>query len=273
MRPVTALLAAAALLLAAPAANAGFALYIHDSANRLGTVDVGTGAVTVLGSLGGDLITDIAFDPAGNLYGVSFTRLYRIDAATAAVTLVGTTGQTGLNALVFGADGTLYSAAFDTTQLYRLNTATGAATGIGNLGIASAGDLAFVGGDLFMSTTSSPDPTSFVPSNLLRIGLSGGGVGSVTTVGSLNRFNVYGLARADDGVLYGVSGATIFSVNPATAATTTVRFYGGRGLGVAFGTAFFAEAGATPVPAPPAAALALVGGLTAHGCARRRVAL
>jgi hypothetical protein len=82
--------------------------------------------------------------------------------------------------------------------------------------------------------------------------------------------NVFGLATGDNGVLYWVSGTQIFSVNTATGAGTPVRNYAGGGLGVAFGTSFFAEARPTAIPDP--ATLTALGVLVGAGglMARRR---
>lgn len=232
-------------------ASAAPILHIHDSANRLGTVDIGTGAVTIIGNLGADPITDIAFDPNGNLFGLSFTNLYRINASTAAVTLVGPHGIPGGNALVFGTDGTLYGAGFQGTNLFAVNPSTGQGTALGNIGFSSAGDLAFNSGNLFLSSTTD---------QLIRITLSGGVSG--TAVGSLGFPEVFGLATDDKGVLFGVSGTRIFSVNTGTGAGTLVLNYAGSGLGQAGGTSFFTEAGAGPAPAvpePSAVMLAAIG--------------
>src|SRR5436190_2757551 len=83
-------------------------LWVDDSDGTLGTVDVATGLATVIGQMP-VVMTDIAFDPSGNLWGITFTELYRINQTTAGVTLVGSLG-TSANSLVFGADGTLYTA-------------------------------------------------------------------------------------------------------------------------------------------------------------------
>ncbi len=217
-------------------ATAGPILYIDDSSNQLGTVDVGTGAVTVIGSMGADTMTDIAFSPTGQLYGVSFTNLYRINATTGAATLVGSLGLSDQNALVFGSDGTLYAAGNTSGDLYTVNTSTGHASLVGAIGFDSAGDLAFNNGNLYMSSTSN---------QLIRVNTA---TGAGTLVGNLGFSNVYGLATGDNGVLYGVSGTQIFSVNTTTGTGTLVLDYSGHGLGNANGTSFFSEAVPTPEP-------------------------
>ena len=67
----------------------------------------------------------------------------------------------------------------------------------------------------------------------------------------------------DDGVLYGVAGTRIFSVNTSTGAAANPINYAGQGLVGAFGQSFFTEAGAPPideVPEPSTYAL-MTGGL------------
>ena len=212
-------------------------LWIDDSSGSIGTVDVATGAATFIGN-SGVILTDIAFDPLGNLWGVSFTNLYKINKTTGAATLVGSLGATnGANALVFASDGTLYAAATNSTDLYTVNTSTGAATSLGSTGFSSAGDLAFNGGALYMSSTGA---------DLIRISLPSA---AGTLVGPLGFTSVFGLATADNSILYGVSGTQVFSVNTTTGAGTLVTDYAGGPLGSANGTAFVTEAGAT-VPEP-----------------------
>ena len=232
-------------------AMAGPILWIDDTSGNIGTVDVQSGAVTVVGPSGVSL-TDIAFDPAGNLWGVSFTGLYRLNRDTGAATLVGVTGIPDGNALVFGADGTLYAAGASTTALFTINPATGAGTSIGDIGFRSAGDLAFAGGELYLSSTTH---------RLIQIDL---GPVSGTDVGPFGFNNVFGMATGD-GVLYGVAGTRIFSVDTLTGAGTQIVGYAGHGLGGANGTAFTNEA----VPEPGGTGLILVA-LTALVRRRRR---
>ncbi len=217
-------------------------LWVTDDSGRLGTVDVATGNVSVIGNTGVTL-TDLAFDPSGNLYGISFTNLYQINSTNGQASLVGSLGLTGANALVFGTDGTLYAAADNTTNLYSVNVATGAATSLGNTSFSSAGDLAFNGGNLFLSSTTD---------QLIKVGLN---PVSGSAVGSFGVHNVFGLgtelANGGNGILYGVSGTQILSINTTSGAATPLVDYGGKGLGVSFGAAFFTEAGAGSTSPPP----------------------
>ena len=82
------LLAACLCLSVLGRASAAPILYIDDENGVLGTVDVATGVATVIGSTGVAL-TDIAFAPTGELYGISFTDLYKINPNTGAAKLIG----------------------------------------------------------------------------------------------------------------------------------------------------------------------------------------
>jgi len=53
-------------------------MYVHDSLGTLGTVGTDNGDVSVIGDMGATM-TDIAFDPGGNLFCITFTGLFSID--------------------------------------------------------------------------------------------------------------------------------------------------------------------------------------------------
>jgi hypothetical protein len=220
-------------------AIAGPVLWIDDSSGNIGTVDVATGVATKIGNAG-VLLTDIAFDPSGNLWGVSFTNLYSINKSTGTATNVGALGAgiNGNNALVFSSTGILYSASSTNKNLYTINTSTGAATSLGqiNMNNNSSGDLAFNGGSLYLSNMND---------QLVKIDLSN--LANSVELGDLGYSLVYGLATAGNSVLYGVSGNTVFSVNTTTGAGTFVINYSGGGMGQAYGSAFYEEA---QVPEP-----------------------
>ncbi len=239
------------LSLASEAASAP-TLWVVDAGQKLGKIDVATGAVSGVVNTG-ITFTDIAFDPSGTLWGISFFQLFTVNPTTGASALVGdlNAGQS-LNSLVFGADGTLWAAG---SGLFKLNQTTGAATLIGNTGNQSAGDLAFVNGDLLLSTTAN---------TLVRLNTV---TGTGTTIGSFGTANVYGLATPDNNTLYGLSGTQVFSVNPISAVGSGFVSYAGHGLGVAYGSTFVSEA--IPVPELDSYAL-LLAGLGIVGMAVRR---
>jgi hypothetical protein len=243
------------LSVAVSAATAGPIMFVHDSAGNLGKVDVATGSTTVVGNMGYQM-TDIAFDPSGNLYGITFGQLFTINATTAASAFVGNLGLNGANALVFAGDGTLYAASNNTTSLYTVNTGTGAASSLQSIGYASGGDLAFNAGNFYLATNGN---------QLVKINLGG----ASQLIGSFGVANVYGLATGDDGKLYGVAGTTVYSINTATGAATNGVSYADQGLGTAYGQSFYTESGA-PDPVPEPGTLLLVGGGLAALIRKRR---
>jgi hypothetical protein len=219
-------------------------------------VDVATGNAVVIGNMG-HVMTDIAFDPSGNLWGVDGGSLYLINASTGASTLVGGTGTGFVNSLVFGADGTLYAAG---SSLFTLSTSTGAGTLVGGgNGYSSSGDLAFVGGTLYLSSTAPNADTLWSISTSTGLG---------TQVGAIGAGGVYGLATADNVTLYGLTGQTVLGVDTATGAGTALVSYA-NGLGTAYGTAFRTESGAK-VPEPSALSLLAVAMVGLGFASRRR---
>jgi hypothetical protein len=238
MNKIRSLLVAMALTISGSVSAAPI-LWIADAGGNLGTVDVANGNVNVIGFSG--VMSDIAFDPSGQLWGINLGGgLFRINSTTAAPTFVGATGQT-LNSLVFGADGTLYAAS---NRLFTINTATGAATPIGGQGsgYSSSGDLAFVGGNLFLSSTGAAgdrlfrlDPTT--------------GVG--TLIGNIGFSAVFGLATDNNIDLYGAADQNILDIDPLTGDGDILVSYAGQGLNIANGTAFLSESSGGPIITPP----------------------
>jgi uncharacterized repeat protein (TIGR01451 family) len=206
--------------------------YINDSSGNLGEVNVATRQVRVIGSMGVTL-TDIAFDPRGNLYGLSSSAFYRIDPQTAAITLIGRHGIPCGNALEFDDNGTLFATGCSTTSLFTVDIATGVATPFGNMGFSSRGDLAFNNGTLYLAASNN---------QLVRIDLANGAVG--TAVGPFGFRSVFGLDTDTNRALFGFSHTTVLSVNLSTGVGTPVFDYGGHGLGRANGASF-------PGPPPP----------------------
>ena len=234
-------------------AFAGTMVWVSDSNAVLGTVDVNTGNVNVIGNMGVPMV-DIAFDPNGNLYGVSGGNLYRIDPSTAATTLIGGGGIPG-DSLAFDSGGILYTA---TSSLYTVDVSTGATSLVGNGGdiYNSSGDLAFISDNLYLSSSTASGDT------LVRIDRT---TGDGTLIGDIGIGVVWGLATDNYIDLYGVAGTSIFSISTVTGASGPIVEFGGQGIGMVFG------ATARVVPIPPAIVFFFSGALCLMGFLRKSI--
>ncbi|QCF24818.1 PEP-CTERM sorting domain-containing protein [Hydrocarboniclastica marina] len=243
MQVKSVVIAALMSLLLAGTVSAGPIMHLHDSQGNLGTVDVESGNVNIIGSMGVTM-TDIAFDTSGNLWGISFTGLYSINSSNASASYIGNHNIAGGNALVFGTDGTLYAAGTNTQNLYSVDTSNAAATNLGNMGFSSGGDLAFNSGGFYMASDSA---------ELISIDLND--VSNSSSIGGFGVANMYGLATGDDGLLYGVADTTIYGIDLLTGAASNGVSFAAQGMGQAFGQSFYTEAGASEVPEPGSLAL------------------
>jgi len=192
-------------------------IYVTDDLGVIGTVNVTNGKVQVIGTtmIGNTkvVMTDIAFDSNGTLYGVTTDKLYRIDKSTGASTLIGDLGITGATSLEFNTGGSiLYTA---NTQLHSVNTTTGATTAITSsdgFQFISSGDLASIGNTFYLTSKATND-------NLVSLDTS---TGTGTLVGTIGFPNVFGLATNDNLTLYGFSGTKVIRINTTTGAGTQV---------------------------------------------------
>jgi streptogramin lyase len=214
-------------------------VFVND-ADSLAIADIDTGEASLVGFFGlsrGETMTDIALDPLGRLWGVSFSRLYEIDPITAATTLVGTHGVSGANALVFDEDGTAYLAGSRNRSLFTLDPETAGATRVGPLGVASAGDLAFHDGALHLLVEHSGNDA---------IAVVDPDAGSASVVGSTGQNRAYGLASVG-GDLVMASRDDFFTIDPVTG---DARFRSTLDL-AGFGDVYGMTASAwTQIPAP-----------------------
>ncbi|HUC12760.1 MAG TPA: PEP-CTERM sorting domain-containing protein [Stellaceae bacterium] len=242
------------------AAYADPIIYISDTSDNIGQVDIATQSV-VLGSVHntGVALTDIAFNSTSAFYGTSFSNFYQINPSTGAATNLGAyTNETGMNALGPSGGTSLIGGSFLDTNVYSINPASPTTpTVLKTVSQVSAGDFAFVGSTLYESagTLGNPDELINVSNNTVV------GTFHVGTISGPTLDTVYGLA--DDGTtLYAVNGTDVYSVDPATAVLTFLFDYSlaenGQDLTDATGSAFIGE-GPTPPTVPEPSTIALLG--------------
>jgi len=200
------------------------AFFASDSSGDLFTINTATGAATLIGNMGA-VMTDLAFSPSGELFGVTFTDLYRIDPTTAASTLIGSLGLNDSNALEFAPDGTLFLASANSTLLRTVNTTTGATTVVGDMRVLSSGDLAFdaSSGTLLLSASAVPND------DLYRVDPT---TAASTLVGSIGFPDVFGLDFFFGSTLFGVTnGGALITIDTTSGAGTFVATTGVAAFG------------------------------------------
>jgi hypothetical protein len=141
------------------------------SNSNLVTIDIGTGAVTPVGTLTNELCTiAIAIDADGNMYGLDLATdaLYAIDKATGEDALIGSVGfnTNYMQDMAFDlSTGILYLAGFDedafTDSIYTIDVTTGLASIIGPLG-AAAGEVDAMGIETIAGPCGKPQDLSWL---------------------------------------------------------------------------------------------------------------
>lgn len=266
-RIVATAVAATVCALVWPAASAAQStvIYVSDLAGRVGIVNITTGTSTVLGNSGVQLL-DIAVTESGAMWGVDGVYLYSLNRATGAATTVGAlSAGYGLNALV-GQGASLLGASGYTTSVYRIDPATAQTSAFsGTMPYASRGDLAFHSGSLYATVANG----SF--SDLVRLTISAGNLTS-TNLGRVGATDsLFSLVQGSDGALYGIAGTTVWRINAADPALSTVVVAdyaaNGSGLGPAGGAASGVSIGPETLTVPNAGAAAATLAVTAiSGC-------
>ena len=215
--------------------------YLADGqTDSLYTVDVTTGAASLIGSFGIDAtFVGLAYDSTNDeLFISSITGgspapsfLYRVDQGSGAATLVGNTGITNVTGLAFdAATGELFASSGADDSLYRVNPSNASASFVGSLGVGVGGNgLAYdqANQQLYLSDGNTD--------NLYRVNPA---TGAATTVGSINQASTVGLAfDPESGVLYGVDAVSdqLVSIDLSTGNATSVGSLGfdGANLGLA----------------------------------------
>ena len=192
-------------------------LFMVDSStpDSLYSVNVATGAATLIGSLNGPTNPAGLASHNGTLYVVGTTNdsLYSVDVATGAATLIGSlSGPTNPNGLA-SHNGTLYLVDSVADSLYSVNVTTGAATSIGSLsGPPNPNGLASHNGTLYLVDSAA---------SLYSVDVT---TGAATSIGSLNGPpNPNGLA-SHNGTLYLVdrNNDNLYSVDVTTGAASLI---------------------------------------------------
>lgn len=119
--------------------SGGNKLYVVDS-NTGASTFIGPYALPVVAQAFSPNGTLYAITRGGN---TTLAQLATVNLTTGAQTLVGSPTGVQTEAMAFTPDGTLYAANFNTNNLYTLNPSTGAATLVGALGFTGIMDLAW----------------------------------------------------------------------------------------------------------------------------------
>lgn len=128
-------------------------VYFSTSSGTVARWGVGTNQYSVVASTG-LFLTDIAFDPAGNLFGITYDSLFAIDAVTGTASRVGSltgplyagsSGLTGANGFDISSTGVALISSGNNNIVAQVDLGTGAVRNAGLVGVGSAGDVAFDG--------------------------------------------------------------------------------------------------------------------------------
>ena len=211
----------------------------NGSVGYLETYDIPTGAKTLVGPTNDSsahYLTDLAWSPSGVLYGIDFTNIYSINPTTAAVTRLGSFSGNSFNGLVFDAGGNPYISSVNDGDIYTFNLAslsTSSATAVtlafsspattpNGEALDSAGDMAWVGNELYYTVAGS----SFTTFYLYKVPAGGTTtqlIGQITTTGGAGISNVFGLATDGYGTLYAQAGTALYTLDKTTGVATNVN--------------------------------------------------
>ncbi|QQE10999.1 PEP-CTERM sorting domain-containing protein [Planctomycetota bacterium] len=188
-------------------------LWVSDGNGKLATIDTQTWQVDVKGTMP-KVMTDIAMDDDGKLWGTDRENMYRIWQNTAKITDI-TSGTKDFGNALGVVDGEMISLRPD--YMMGINTSTGNISRTLRTDRLTSGDLEQFNGKTYMVSyyTKNNDYTNV----LAELDVN---TGRVTDIGSFGRKNVYGLAEAD-GKLYAASENVIYEVNTNNGHLTKLR--------------------------------------------------
>lgn len=96
---------------------------------------------------------DISFHPDGRLFGVLGSRIYLINQVNGTISLVHDVIEDSFDALTIGINGIMYM--MGSTNVWTYDIVTNTSTNLGSTGFASAGDLTFYKGELYLATENA----------------------------------------------------------------------------------------------------------------------
>ena len=232
--------------------------------SQLISIDPLTGAGTLIGSLGNNVIpADIAFN-AGNLYAYdqpsnTVIQLDPITGATVATINIGTTILSE-GGMTFRSDGIGFLNGDAGGPLYCFNLATKSSSLITPVINPGMDGLAFSPGGVLYGISSNT-------SSLYTIDQTTGQTTLVGPLGVTATLGLGGLAFQATGQLFAAFNDELYGINPVTGAATLIGPFGFPDVS---GIAFVTPAFQTPVPEPTSALLFGIGLLVLYGLRRRQ---
>lgn len=137
-------------------------VHTYEASSQLYSIDPDSGATTLVGAMGVSFMTDLAFSPNSQLFGITFTSLYSVNRSTGAATPIGSLGVSNMVGLDFATDGKLYGVSQTSGEFYRIDPASGAATLLFSTPFSYVGDVAYFGGSLFYASATFGDGSHLI---------------------------------------------------------------------------------------------------------------
>ena len=163
-----------------------------------------------VGEIGVKELTDIAFLPDGQLFGVTFTHLVKINLNTKTSEIIGDgigedyfQEERKINALASDDSGQLFAATRD-GELLTIDAQTGLGTPIGLYGndLGSSGDIEFLPNGRLVGSAKQLDVEDGTSDLLIEIDKTSG---TAYIIGEIGFKEVFGLANAPKNALYGIA--------------------------------------------------------------------
>ncbi|MDB6076053.1 MAG: hypothetical protein JWO89_3693, partial [Verrucomicrobiaceae bacterium] len=217
-------------------------LWLSTSSNgggRLETYNITTGAKAIVGftsDSSNHTLFDLAWSPDGKFYGIEIasggTTVFLISSTTGAVTKLGSVNGK-FNGMVFDGDGIPYVSSSDNGGIYTFNIAglnTGSTSPVALLfdapattpngqNLASGGDLAFVGADLYYAAVGGSKFYLYkVPAGSSTMQV----VGEMVNTSGSSIPNIYGLIGDGYGSIYAQGDSNLYKLNRTNAVASAL---------------------------------------------------